>query len=542
MKLSKGLDERMKCSIFVSVILMAFICTPTHGQFAEVFNVPPDTVPQPVPENSQVNLFDNGELPDNFVAEGSFNFDDIEINIFGGTVGDNVQLMSNVRLNVFGGEIGDDFSNRFPRATIESGTFGDRFSISFNRIEDGVFGDGGTMWGSTISGGQFGSNIRISATTFNGGSFGDGLDFTSSLGEVTDGEFGTTRVSETASLIVSGGNFAGQMLALGTTRIAGGTIDSIQASGIFEMSGGVVLRNLEIGGAAEISGGVVTGDFSAGPLSESTITGGSFESALVGQADADIQVLGGLMKGPISMESGAQLQLVGKEFRLIDIATGALIEDLSPILDSLEPGEAFEIQQRDVAISGVLIDGSRFRYDMNSIPVDGEDFADLTATIGVSRDLTPIIYATNVEQTRGVLISANTLNFDARLSDDRRIRIFRGFALNSTTPLAELRFESTLPFSPASDEVLEFSIESSAGTPGLGGIIEARNFNTGSFDYLASFDAPFNIDTVTTVVLTDEHFDEVTLETLGRITWWQIGFIINNPWEVRVDQAFWSIK
>ena len=274
------------------------------------------------------------------------------------------------------------------------------------------------------------------------------------------------------------------------------------------------------------------------------VSGGNFESAFIGRSDADLEVTGGSINGPISMESGVNLRLVGAEFRLIDINSGALIEDLTPALKGLAVGETIEIPQRDVAIEGILGDGNPFRFDLNSIQFDGEDFADLAANILVARELPSLIHPTIVTFVRGILVSESgfELNLDARLSDDRRIQILRGFALGTTTPLAELRFETTLPVLPTAKQELRFMVESSAGTPGLTGVIQTRNYSTGFFDTLASFDAPFNADSVMTVVLTDEHFDPDTLEVLGRLTWWPTGFLLNDPWEVRLDHAFWSIE
>ena len=92
------------------------------GQFDTIINVPPDPAPPFIASsNVQLNLFENGILPDSFRVTGGSN---LEVNIFGGEVGRSFRaIRSTVNIE---GAIFDDFFLAGDDSTVNiaGGTFG----------------------------------------------------------------------------------------------------------------------------------------------------------------------------------------------------------------------------------------------------------------------------------------------------------------------------------------------------------------------------------------------------------------------------------
>ena len=95
-------------------------------------------------------------------------------------------------------------------------------------------------------------------------------------------------------------------------------------------------------------------------------------------------------------------------------------------------------------------------------------------------------------------------------------------------------------------EIVTFVVESQAGTPGLELTVEMFNWITNQWDVIGVDDESFNSDKF-------RHFNLSELRHLyvkegvrsedgrvrARLGWRQTGFIINFPWNVRVDQVGW---
>ncbi len=199
-----------------------------------------------------------------------------------------------------------------------------------------------------------------------------------------------------ATLSVEGGEvgFGAQVFA-GVVNLSDGVLGAgFNALGgsVVNISGGTVLANAfgggfrsEAGSVVNISGGVIQdagfgGGFSAGPGSVINISGGVVSSGsqfggFVALEGSVVNVFGGVVKNGLRVNPGSEFNLYGTEFFLGDVA-----------IESLSPGEVFEITVRDVPLRGRLADGTLFTYDLN--PNDsglGTDFfspeAQLTVTL-----------------------------------------------------------------------------------------------------------------------------------------------------------------
>ena len=71
---------------------------------------------------------------------------------------------------------------------------------------------------------------------------------------------------------------------------------------------------------------------------------------------------------------GSEINLFGSNFVLNNV----------PLDDSLVIGDPFTVFNRDVVLSGLLADGSRFSFDLNSVESFNVDFFDPDATLTVT--------------------------------------------------------------------------------------------------------------------------------------------------------------
>ena len=69
-------------------------------------------------------------------------------------------------------------------------------------------------------------------------------------------------------------------------------------------------------------------------------------------------------------------------------------------------------------------------------------------------------------------------------------------------------------------------------------MIEFFNNDTNSFEEVASDPESFNEDSIITQVLSPRHFDGESVQ--ARIGWFQTGFTLNFPWEIRLDHVAWE--
>ncbi len=196
--------------------------------FATVINVPTDPAPAFIGSDTQLNLFDGGQLQDGFNLAGTLYGlnSNIEVNIEGGVAGNNLLVgvpdgfgtNSDVRLNINGGIVGSGLSvNAGGIVSINGGVVGDRLEVNAGGIVNlngGTLGDFVTPYnGSTfnINGGSIGAFFEPrNNTTVNiaGGTVGEhfslGFDTTLSIsGGVLEGP----GIQRGGTLNLSGGNF-----------------------------------------------------------------------------------------------------------------------------------------------------------------------------------------------------------------------------------------------------------------------------------------------------------------------------------------------
>ena len=136
---------------------------------------------------------------------------------------------------------------------------------------------------------------------------------------------------------------------------------------------------------------------------------------------------------------------------------------------------------------------------------------------------------------RGSPISSNLTDFID--SDDISATYNPGFTLNSLEAPVWLIFNGNAP------AAVDFIVESNAGTPGLTYTVEALNYPNGggnAYDVLGTQSESFNADSVTVFpIVPADHIDSDG-SVQSRVGWRQTGFVINFPWEVRVDQVGWN--
>ena len=98
---------------------------------------------------------------------------------------------------------------------------------------------------------------------------------------------------------------------------------------------------------------------------------------------------------------------------------------------------------------------------------------------------------------------------------------------------------------PRYGDSLLFAIESNAGTPGLSKTFEFWNFAFGQFDTVSSIEESFNVDEVVVVEappLARYLYLDLDGCVRARVGWRQSGFLLNFPWEVRIDHAFFAAE
>ena len=148
--------------------------------------------------------------------------------------------------------------------------------------------------------------------------------------------------------------------------------------------------------------------------------------------------------------------------------------------------------------------------------------------------------AANVTVVRGNLISGAAADLTA--SDDTRMAFTPGFTLNDTEAPVWLELDAVSTSGHPSG--IRFEIEANVSTPGLEQTVEVFNEVNGAFEVVDSGPASFNVDQVISHDFNGTemfNFLDANDSLRARLSWRQVGFIINFPWEVRIDQAGWKV-
>ena len=107
--------------------------------------------------------------------------------------------------------------------------------------------------------------------------------------------------------------------------------------------------------------------------SEINISGGTLDSFFEASDGSVVNISGGFVGDDFNALAGSQINILGSGFLLGGVE-----------LDTLLPGQAFTIFDRDVNLTGVLAGGGAFSLDLNSTFPEGSDFFDSEATVTVT--------------------------------------------------------------------------------------------------------------------------------------------------------------
>jgi hypothetical protein len=202
------------------------------AQFTTILNLPSDVLPFPIGSNTQVNLYDGGLIPlssQSGASNGTSS--NIEINVFGGTVENQMRLFSGTTFNVSGGIVGSELQ----------AFSGSIVNISGGRILQTLTANSGST--INVSGGIVDPRFKAgngSSVFVTGGSIGS--------------EF---RIENGSQVSQSNGEIASASIQPGGTMSMTGGSARLVVQGNLTLSGGAVRRNFETyaGGQARILGG-----------------------------------------------------------------------------------------------------------------------------------------------------------------------------------------------------------------------------------------------------------------------------------------------
>lgn len=409
-----------KKSIAVACALLLLVSS-ARAHFTSILNIPPgpnlgDNVT--VGSHTQVNLGPSGSIGNGFTA-GIENVpsDDLEINVTGGTIGQNFVARSGSVVNIHGGAIGGVFRPWGAMVTITDGTI-DRMEqlIGTTNISGGHIGDFYLRGQATISGGSFPLGITLvndSEAQISGGIFGDSLEFIgpgSSI-KLLGGEFrldglpvaGLDSVGNSVAINVPSNSILSGVLSDGTPfafaeNFPNGSL-TLQAAAVAPM--GILVinvpadpapRGLRTGQALNLtSGGTIGPNFTAGWGSSVEITGGqvgeNFEAigAMVHIAGGEIgeradafvgttvEIDGGRVRDLFGWDQSTVLVSGGIIDRL-RIAFGSSAEIAGGVLGNLQffSGSQAELAGAEFRVNGVLVAGLNTAGDSIpfNIPVD----------------------------------------------------------------------------------------------------------------------------------------------------------------------------
>ena len=251
------------------------------------------------------------------------------------------------------------------------------FDTVINIPTDPDIGDGATIGGmdqpttqlNLFNGGTIGSLFGAEAgseVNIFGGSVGTNFSATNSVLNISDG-FLESVVAGGSTVDMSGGFIGNNFRVLGSeVNISDGNI------------GG--LLNVAFNSTVNISGGDVSA-LLVRANSEVNITGGNFgfnldspfpsdtPPFLTAATNSTLNISGGTFEGnPLNANGGGEVNLLGTEFFVDGVR-----------LESLQPDDPFLIADRDVTLSGTLLDGSTFDFS-----IDTSDDDPTTSTFTVS--------------------------------------------------------------------------------------------------------------------------------------------------------------
>lgn len=297
----KGLFMLHCTSSYLTVVLLAAsLARHSHAQFATVIDVPAD-IPSiesmtTIDSNTQVNLFDGGSIGD-FVHAGNSDgtITNVEVNIFGGTVGRNFQAFSNSTVNIRGGVF--DIQMR------SGSTDGSSENVHIN-MSDGVLSSSEIYGGSTFK--------------MSGGRVRDLEALDGSVVEISDGFFSGWLEANFGSVVT----------------VTGGSVGQVGSSGL------LIVRD---GGNATVSGGSVR--FSVSSNGSLMFSGGRVSRGSIVHSDSSLTLSGGVIDESFQALSDSHVELQGGEFKLDGVPVSGVVNlpGGSILTGTLADGSAFAL-------------------------------------------------------------------------------------------------------------------------------------------------------------------------------------------------------
>lgn len=348
-----------KCVRQTTGLLLLFaLASRADAQFTTIVNTPPTPTVTYVNPNTQVNVYDGG----NVAANVSLNNDNwpnsqVELNVYGGLVGSSVSARSRSTTNIYGGRVYDGF-NAYNGAVVNVvGGILDNVTVNNNgalNMSGGSLGNSSTIktgGKATISGGTIGLGFRANA---------------GSIVNISGGVFGDSFRIETGST-VSGGTFGNDATLSSSTPInlTGGSFGNrLDGSGYLNMSGGSIGSSASFkSGTLNLAGGSIDQWFTAKSNAVVNMTGGSIGS-FTGEQGSTLNMSGGALGQNVYTYAGSSVTLIG-EFKLNGVPIPGLDVIGNTVPLNLPAGSM---------LSGVLTDGTPFAYSS----FDGDSFLDGT--------------------------------------------------------------------------------------------------------------------------------------------------------------------
>lgn len=359
-----------------------------------------------------------------------------EVSVHGGVVGAGFDALKGSKVTIKGGSVGAVFEARSgSEVTISGGVIGDFFRAmegSSVTITGGQFGYGfQARSGSTvkIAGGALGDFVGVASGSdveFAGGEFRfDGVDYSDDpsaasgarifTGTLADGtpfvfsrdEFDsvsramltlaplpaadlTPMVIDRSSVGAPKGLRAGQTLTLRDGGELGDNFAVVDAT--LTIEGGIVGSNVEVvDGVVVIDGGVIGEGFDAYRDSRISVRGGSFSGSLSAEEGSLVEILGGTLSD-VYVDAGAEVHIRGGDFdgalyarddSSIQLSVLSVFVDGEPIED-LSYGRVTPVREREVWLTGVLVDGSPFDFYLAASFLGGDaDYFSNSASLTV---------------------------------------------------------------------------------------------------------------------------------------------------------------
>jgi hypothetical protein len=325
-----------RCKI-AAVLVTAFLCSTStvQGAFTTVIHSPPDEfVPgEVIVADTQINLHHGAD----FGSPGEIIY-----------LGDDGVPATNVELNVLGGEVWAVQAWKGSRLNVAAGSV---------RTAN-LLGGHGTMSGGGVQTWQLYAGI---------------LEMSDGTADRIDTAGSTDAPASDAALFVMTGGEVGLLDATGNVVVAGGAIESMifRGAGFVEISGGTIGDDFEVGGVGiGADPDDPTREIVDGASGHVTIRGGSIGERMILRTGRTLDYFGGVIGDEFQAHEGSRVQIRGTQFFVDGVEV------------SWPAGGWHVLAQRDVVLTGKLVSGESFEFDLNSLPGQG-DYLSPEATVAI---------------------------------------------------------------------------------------------------------------------------------------------------------------